>query len=219
MSYTVQFVKQSTSKVAFLPTTGGRVQLVKPPSTIVTFSDNFNRANGPIGENYDTYAADYGTYNVVNNAATSGLGSGGAPAYGYTGNTVKTSVAAFGADQEAEFKIITFQSFTWAGPIVRGDPTAATGYAIYTDNRAGTNADIRRLNGQSTTALANSGFTVAVGDTIRLRAQGNTLTAYVNNTLVATTTDNTHASGQPGLFFLRLNSAPTTIDDFFATSL
>lgn len=68
-------------------------------------------------------------------------------------------------------------------------------------------------------SLGFGAFTVAVGDVVKLRVEGSTLSAWVNGALVSSGTDSTYSSGQPGMWGEWNNIRGTTLDNFIADDL
>jgi hypothetical protein len=173
---------------------------------MASFSDNFNRADGAVGSNWTTLTG-FNAMQVVSNTACA---TGGTAA-----SHVATATATFAADHEAECVITPFNNFDWGGPGVRF--SGNDGYVARCTTS--TRIDLFRLDGGTLTAIGTGAGTYAVGDTIRIRAEGTAITVYANNTLIRTATDATHSSGQPGLYYERGDANITRLDDFYATDI
>lgn len=178
---------------------------------MASFSDDFNRANGALGANYDTFTG-LATLNVNTNAAAAG-------SVGQNANTVAPSVATFAADHECEATATAFGAFDFLGLIVRGAPASANGYLFITDGRDQITSRLERIDAGTRTSIGTVNVPVTVGDNVRLRAEGTTISVYVNDVLADSVTDATYASGQPGLYARWENSNTTRFDDFSATDL
>lgn len=102
------------------------------------FTDDFNRANGGIGSNYDEHENALSVDTNQYDSAVVGKGF----------STVKTSVADYADDHSATILMTTTDSFDRAGPGVRG--TSTCGYVCYAN---GTNLVIDEYSGSSTWAF------------------------------------------------------------------
>jgi len=179
----------------------------------MAFSDNFNRADGTVGTtNYDTVTG-FNLCNIFSN--------------GFRGNgdlsmaLVKTSAEDFGDDQETQFTVVSVGTGDIIGMVVRGS-TAGTGYLFWLDGVAEASRGIYRFaSAASMTKISGSTQIIdaVAGDVVRFRAEGNTLTVYVNGVAVATATDSTYTTGQPGIWYARSNINASRADDFSAQSL
>ena len=178
---------------------------------MASFSDDFNRANGALGANYTTFSG-LTTLNVNTNAAA-------ASALGQNANMVAVATADFADDHECECTVTVVNSFDLAGLIVRGDAANANGYLAIFDGRDAVSCRIERMDAGVRTSIGNVNIDVAVNDVVRVRAEGTTLTVYVNDVLIDTVTDATYASGQPGLYYRWEDSNVTRVDAFSATDL
>jgi len=180
---------------------------------LVSFTDNFNRADGSLGSNWLT--ATSGLFNgsslrIVSNAVDST--SGGI-------NILNPATAAFSSDQEAELTISVKGSFDYVGAGVRMN-TNSTGYALAIDGAANSVTGLQRLDGATRTRIADGSWTVCdAGTVFRLRIVGNVLTVFKNNIQVVQIIDSTHISGQPGLMYIRDNINATKGDNFIARDL
>lgn len=177
---------------------------------MASFSDTFTRANGALGGDYDTPTGCV-TLNVISNqVGCSGLGQ--------NGNLVRTSVAAFADDHEAEITVPTLNSFDFVGVWVRGS-TSGNGYLAIVDGRNTGACRIERIAGGTRTSIGSVNIDAAPGDVLRLRAEGTTISAYLNDVLADSVTDTTYSSGQPGLYGRWEDSNVSRLDAFFATDL
>jgi hypothetical protein len=166
-------------------------------------TDDFNRVDAAtLGANWTN---SHGTgLGIVSNQASS-KGNSGASAdcavysgAGWTG----------GNDQYGEAVIITKPSACDAGPIVRGATGAETFYEFeINDNDAAValgssmRCGLYKVSASTYTLLGSaSSFTVSSGDTLRVEAQGTSITAKLNGVVkFGPTTDSGIASGKPGI--------------------
>jgi hypothetical protein len=174
---------------------------------MASFSDNFNRANGGVGSDWTTLTGMSGLNVISNEVNAAGLPSAGAH--------VATATATFAADHETECVITAFNEFDRAGPAVRlnGDD----GYIARA--LSSTFIQLFRMDGATLTDIGTGGGAYVVGDTIRIRAEGTTITVYANDVEILTATDATHSSGQPGLYYAWGDSNSTRLDDFYAEDI
>lgn len=179
---------------------------------MTTFADNGNRANGGIGGNYDTGTGRSGMAVVSNQFR----GASSSPPLAMS--LVKSSVAAFGADQAAHITIQSRGSFDRVGVWVRADAASASGYVLLTDgNNANSNRVYRFASGTLTVCPGSTvNITAANADVLTLASIGTTLGWFRNGVLGQSFTDTLFASGQPGLGYQWDNSGATRGDDFYA---
>lgn len=64
-----------------------------------------------------------------------------------------------------------------------------------------------------------TGTRTNAGDIWTIRVTGNILSAYYNGNKLMSVTDNTYASGQPGMFYVPDNIRATTCDNFKARNI
>lgn len=111
----------------------------------------------------------------------------------------------FSADQYAQaIEASAVTNHDW-GPSVRvggaGHSNIGEGYWL-SSNAAGTGAILNKeVNGSFTQLASNSWGTYALGDTLRIEAQGTTIRALRNGTQYSTVTDASLSGGFPGLFW------------------
>ncbi|HEX7669178.1 MAG TPA: hypothetical protein VF395_06340 [Polyangiaceae bacterium] len=83
-------------------------------------------------------------------------------------------------------------------------------------------AEIVRWNGpiNDFTYLARSSAPMGVheGDTLSAKIVGTTITSYLNGVQIATATDSTFTTGNPGIGLWRGGGAPVTLRDYAFTS-
>ena len=174
---------------------------------MATFSDNFNRADGGLGSDWSSVSG-FGTFQISSNIVRHNTP-------GFCAQTVNTGTATFTADQEASATITAVFEFDRIGPAVR--VSASGGYAIVVNGTTGT-AYISPFTPSARPSIG-SGFSVAVGDVVRIRVVDDQVTAYVNDVLADTVTDPTYTTGQPGLWGDWENSRGTQLDNFFAADV
>lgn len=179
-----------------LPYAGPYVALkVRVTTTIAT--DNFNRADGPLGAHWKTVSGN-GTPRILSNQVHPGAVGTDSYAYyrgvGWSADqwalvTLKTPVGAFGKA---------------AGPIVRAAPKANKMYLFHAEGAIGDGAtvlEIRKcLSGVYTTlATTGSRASVNVGDVLYLQVLGSTLTAKHNGVVVLVAEDHSIVAGNAGI--------------------
>ena len=178
------------------------------------FIDNFNRANGSVGSNYDHVNTGLTVFNNQARGSNNGTLQ--------TFSTVKTSVIAFNADQAAS---IVFSGgigplSDLAGPVVRFDSATGVGYYIRTDGGNFSERRIRRRgSGGTVVTIGTVNIVPKNGDTVKLTIIGSTISAYVNGTLIDSVSDSTYTTGQPGLFYEWGNTGAILLDNFIAADV
>lgn len=178
----------------------------------ILFQDDFNRADGPVGSNYQIVSGSTSLFTISNNAITT--------PNNIQFNCVSTGSLLFPDDQEAQvtFVSVTSTGFDFCGPGVRINPTNATGYVLRMDAFGSNGRGLHRINGTSLTQLGPN-LSHAVGDTWSIRAQGNRISVYRNGLPVVSVTDSTYTSGQPGFYYDPQNNRSTRMDNFTVKSL
>lgn len=172
------------------------VALVGGAVLTIPASDDFARADGPLGSNWvqQTAVALQIAFGEVES-------SSGSPDYACAGWNPATDT--FSANQSTQVTLATAASDSVGEPTVRTSGRFDLGtYAGYTLSARGTFAGSTEL----TVTLANAStslgtfpaVTWANGDTAKLAISGTTLTAYKNGVSFATVVDGTVATGQPG---------------------
>lgn len=156
----------------------------------LTFTDDFNRPNeNPLSDG-GAWTNGPGALNnmqVVSNRAVTDSGNGSA----------YVSSVAFGPDQECT---ITLSGLSGVGPWVRLQANG-DGYLGFLSNS--TTLLLFRVSGGGVFTQLGADFNFAAvisGDTITLRAQGTTLTVYVNGVSQGNRTDATYNTGSIGIF-------------------
>ncbi len=160
-------------------------------------TDDFNRANGALGAEWDTgYAPS--DFVIASNQARHENAAAALGANGFIGSS-------FGNDQYAKATVAALPINATCGVMVRAT-TGGGGYAFYVFNFGGSgwvvllkifswNAGL----GPTTQALLAAQYTASVGDVVELRAVGTTLYGYINGVLLAEAEDSAWVSGKPGL--------------------
>ena len=186
---------------------------------VTTFIDEFNRANGPIGSNYQTSSFSGGVYNTGSFVIVSN--SVNVPGNGPYFATVSQS---FSDDHESTVRYTVINDFDFAGPLVRGNVLNGTGYTLYLDGENLNNRTIQKLLTGSRVLTDGLGIgtvniTVSAGDVVTLRAVGNTISAYKNGVLVDSVTDTDYPTGSAGMFYDKGNLTATKVDNLIVTDI
>jgi len=184
----------------FLPAEGGAA-----PG--VSFTDDFNRANAdpmsqPAVGTWTNGPGGFGSCKIASNTLEAST------AAAYCGARVLTPV--FGADQKATVTLSAIAGSFFEGPCVRMQ--SAVSGSCYHLMTGGSGAILRvyKVTDSTGTAMIAGDFVqlgadiipapvLVGGDTISLEAIGTTLNVYQGATLIATRSDATWATGQPGL--------------------
>ncbi len=163
-------------------------------------SDNFNRVddNTGLGANW-TAIRGSPTAQILSNAA--------APNIDNTEGGIIWNADTFDADQYAEGRISQRGNLSYIGVLVRG--TTNNYYLCYTD-------DAQRYFGRivagSYTSFATDSA-LAVDDVVRIEAEDDQISVYINGTLWTSVTDSSHSSGSAGIAVYD-NITSTRIDDW-----
>jgi hypothetical protein len=175
-----------------------------------TFTDLFARPDGAIGSNY-TGVAGFGALEISGGAVR-------AAAVGHCAMVVAPAAATFSDDHECEVDYTAVANGDRAGPMVRCDPDAGTGYALDHD---GNNRSLIRFDGETAVEVNDpwERFAVEPTDVVRLRAVDDQLSVYLNGELLYTKTDATYASGQPGMWYFWDNSRATLLGSISAADV
>ena len=168
-------------------------------------SDNFNRANGPLGSNWTVEGP--GSVAIVSNNAVVTATSGTYTTAAYTG-------ASFSDDQFASVKIIV-AGFVADGVGVRLSSSTNNGYGCDFEHGGGATIEIDKIVSGLPTALVSQTSPIPnPGDILRLEVSGTSLACYLNGTLILTTTDSTYASGSPGFLGANASAIMYTLNQF-----
>lgn len=173
-------------------------------------SDDFNRADGPIGSNWTNMLG--GAFNIDTGAAKFNSDQDCATYY---------NAVVWPDDQYSE---ITFKGTDTPdsadvgyGVLCRQSASAHTCYRAV---GSGTGWDVAKFITGSYTSLASGGaVTFANGDTLRLEVVGTTWTLKKNGSVVATDTDASIASGNAGIAYSAPGVNNTTIDSWAGGSV
>jgi hypothetical protein len=174
-------------------------------------TDNFNRANAnPIGGNWTT-APSHSAIQLLSNVAQDSADSG-------TDNSAYWNANTFPNDQYSQCNVTDSLSSETAecgpGPMCRCSTSAPRNlYRVIFSPGATQNLHFEKYAANSYSPIG--GFTVTMnnGDLLKLQVQGTTLTAFVNGSSVATTTDSSVTSGPAGLAFSSCPSGTTVTFD------
>lgn len=187
-----------------------------PPAASAGYSTNFNLTENPISEggrwiNGKAVGLDWNNPLTVPGRALASVNSGlGLSRYDDSIAHLSTSLATYSPNQYAQGTVYKAAGYTTSGShevelLLRFQITAhnARGYEVLW-GIAGYIAIVRWNGplGNYTPLLENvsPGIGAPVdGDVLRAEITGNTITVYKNGSLVATASDSTQASGQPGM--------------------
>lgn len=176
----------------------------------ILFSDDFNRADGSIGSNYQICSGSTSLMTITSNTIST---PGGTQL-----NCVSTGSLLFPVNCEAELTYTALNNFDYMGPAVRINPTNGTGYTIRY-MREVSQVQIGTVVGRTYTSIAGVTRPISVGDKLTLRVVGNLLTAYYNGYPILSATNNSYTSGQAGFFYIPDNIRATRVDDFKVRSI
>jgi hypothetical protein len=210
---TISSAALSADTTTTFPAGGGTV--VTSGSGVVSSSDydNFNRANGSVGANWttiNTFTAPAITSNQVSDVTNN-------TSYGAVWNA-----DSFGPDEFSELTVTSVNAGTvyYAEAWVRTVAASDNGYNCDYGTGAN-NSFIRRVIGGSGTTLttATASPAPAVGDVIRCEIVGTTITFKVlpiggTPYTLATTTDSTFSSGNPGFSTIQNVGSAVTLDNW-----
>jgi hypothetical protein len=156
-------------------------------------SDNFDRANGPLGPNW-TDVSDGGL--AISSDAVIGT-AGQVTGDMWTENT-------FGSDQYSQVQVTSTQltGTQWIGPAVRMQDSGQTGYVgfYYWNNGSPELMLFKRSEGSwAQIAAVYSTSPLAAGTQLELEAVGSTISFLENGIVVIWTTDSSITGGAPGI--------------------
>ena len=166
--------------------------LVPQEASAATVSDNFNRANGPLGSNWTTVAGTAAPA-IVSNTLRAGTAS--------KVNSAYWSASTFGNDQFAQASLPN-SSASQYGPGIAVRLSSSKGYFLWYGNSPNTVSLWRMDSATSWTQLKQSGtLTVTPStDVWKIQAVGSTISGYQNGNLVVQATDTNITSGSPGVW-------------------
>jgi hypothetical protein len=186
----------------------------------VIASDNFNRANvNPIGGNWTT-APSFAALQILTSAAQNTSDTG-------TDNGAYWNANSFPNDQYSQCNVTDTSLPEGAngecgpGPMCRVATSAPRNlYRVVFGPGNTTNLFFEKYAADSYSPIAGFSVTINNGDLLKLQVQGTTLTAFVNGTQVATTTDSSVTTGPAGLAFSSCPAGSTvTFDNWEAGDL
>ncbi|HXL23027.1 MAG TPA: hypothetical protein VOA78_11215 [Candidatus Dormibacteraeota bacterium] len=205
---TYKFVGGGAASTVSGAFTGNRTQSLPDVSGVIPVTgyinaayDNFNRANGAIGANF---TVTNGGINVASNAIQGTA----------AGNNVAFWIPnSFFSDQFAEAMVASLNGTTdFIGPSVRVSP-GSNWYSCFENS---TTVFIQKEVTGGFTNITSAASTGAIGDILRLEAQGSTLTCYKNGAVILTITDTSLLSGSPGM---QLSGNVATLDNWTGGNL
>jgi hypothetical protein len=179
------------------------------PAAPVIFADTFNRADGDLGDSWDSGYTGEEALKIVRDKVR-------------VTNDWSTAAETVNAidlpnDQWAQFKLAHFSSGAGAVACVilrAGGPGPATWYEFSVGNLGYSSRIVYRVNGVNVASVIENGTNWADGDMLRAEAIGTTLNLYRNGALLATMTDANLASGRAGIRLLGPNTPEVEISDF-----
>ncbi len=161
--------------------------------TVLTVSDNFNRANGSLGTNW-TDTSDGGL--AIASDQVVGTNGGGNSGDMYTGQT-------FTSDQFSQVTLTSTQltGTEWIGPVVRAQASGQDAYVgFYFWNNGSPELMLFLRDGGGWTNLGSySTAALPAGTVIELEAVGGALTLLENGVAVIQASDTTLTGGAPGI--------------------
>ena len=167
------------------------------PPTPGSVSDNFNRADGPVGSNWTNWDATHLATIASNQLAFADAGSGAD-----TGVIRNGPGETWASDHWSEVTAPTTFTGSAVGPAVRMQGTHAVNGGLYTAIwLAGSGIGLFRTStGSSFTQLGSTFATTPTpGDRLRLTATGTSLVVTLNGTPIITVTDASVTGGVPGI--------------------
>jgi hypothetical protein len=158
-------------------------------------TDNFTRADAnPISGSWDTVGGA-AAWQIKSNMAESTV-------IGINANLSISTAVVWPADQYSEVTVgVSPINTDLGGPAVRFAAGSKNGYILFYQGGSGPITVQTVITPGSGTTIASSGtLNVSIGDVLRLVVIGNQLSAYQNGVeIIAPFTDNTFATGSPGL--------------------
>lgn len=179
------------------------------------FSDNFNRANTAIGELGPNWDVILGPLRIINNQYDAGVGTVNGSA-GISYAKISENIVDFSDDHSAQITITALGTNDPIGPAARVTNNGC--YAVRCDGVSGSRG-IHYINGTTSTFIGTVNILPVIGDTLKITAQGSTITAYKNGVQVDQVSNTAYTTGQPGIFYNRANLNVSKGDDFYAEDL
>lgn len=165
---------------------------IQPQKTLaVSVSDNFNRADGGLGNNWTTTTGNAAPQIVSNQMVT---GTNG------TANSAFWSADTFSDNQYAQ---ATFPNILGGsdGPAVAVRMANSRGYFLWFNNSSTTVSIFRMDSATSWTNIATSNtLTVSNTDVWKIEASGSAILGFQNGNQVVQKTDGTYPTGSPGVW-------------------
>jgi Putative esterase len=161
-------------------------------ASATTVSDNFNRANGPLGANWTTVPGT-SVPKIVSN--TLRAGTPGAL------NSAYWSASTFSSDQFAQASLPN-SSGTQYGPGIAVRLSGSKGYFLWYGNSSNT-VSLWRMDSSSSWTMLKQSASLTVSpssDVWKIQAAGSTISGYQNGQLVVQATDTHITSGSPGVW-------------------
>jgi hypothetical protein len=180
---------------------------------MATFSDSFTRANtGVNGGLGSDWTSMHNYLEILSNKVTTSTTGTNCAYY------VATATANFTDDQEAQIVVSGLSSSDRVSPMVRMD--SGTGYSLFCDGQAGSNRRLTKITGSTSfTTIGTVDIVPVNGDTVKIKAVGTTISAYINGVLIDSVTDSSYTTGQPGIMYRRSGTGGSQIDDFNAADV
>jgi hypothetical protein len=187
------------------------------------FEDNFNRADGNLGQNWiqgrdNIWSTEFGNQHsieILGNQVY--IRRGNNPSYVYV-NPLKHK---FSPNQSSEIDYSI--SGAWTSPLIvlraSGFETTFTGYEIDFDYTNDTLEFYEVINGVSTLIGDTVSINLQQGDRIKAKIFGETIFAYINDVLIATRHSSTISEGQPGFGLRKGSDSNHRLDNFYAEEI
>lgn len=176
----------------------------------ILFQDDFNRADGSIGSNYQIASGSTSLMTISSNTISTPSGR--------QLNCVSTGSIVFPPDQEAELSYVALNNFDYFAAAVRVNPTNGTAYSLRILPEVNV-VQLITVVGTSFNIITGITQRTSVGDIWTIRAVGNLISAYYNGLRLMSVTDSTYTSGQPGMFYVPDNVRATRCDNFKARTV
>jgi Viral BACON domain/Putative binding domain, N-terminal len=160
--------------------------------SVLPVTDDFARADGPLGPSWTEQSA---------NTLTLAGYTVRASTEDFVCSSRSVTSGAFSADQSSQIRIARLDRSDSISVTVRSSGSLATGnfsgYLLTADGTTFSTLD-KIVSGNGSPILNLSSVTWATGDVMKLTVSGRTLAAYKNGVVIGTITDPDLASGQPG---------------------
>ena len=158
-------------------------------------TDNFNRANGPLGSNW-VDSPSFTGLSIVSNAANSASANWMMAYWNPSTNT-------FANDQHSDVSVVANNTVSFVGPVVRHQLSgvSSSGYFAFAVLQSGGQQVLLYRFDTGTFALLGAGPITAInpGDIISLVVSGSSFAGLLNGVSQITASDATYTSGQPGI--------------------